>query len=197
MARLTAENYFSLLKSLLPKGPAWLVEADRTLYNLLFAFALEFAKFHSRVIDLQDEADPRYTVECVTDWERVLGLPDACEGVLPETLQQRQNAIVSKLTATGGQSREYFIDIARAHGFDIYITEFPPFRFGVSNFGSQFNGGSWSFTWQVNAQEFTPIYFEFGRSRFGERFLLLQNEGLECLMNRLKPAHTEVIFNYA
>lgn len=197
MAVLKADSYLSLLKSLLPKGAAWLAEQGSTLHNLFFALALEFARLDGRSFDLQNEADPRTTLECVTDWERVLGLPDTCDGKLPETLQQRRNAILSKLTATGGQSRQYFIDIAAAHGFDISITEFFPFRFGSSHFGDLFNGAGRSSMWQVNAQDGTPIYFRFGASRFGERFLLVQNEGLECLINRLKPAHTEVIFNYA
>lgn len=197
MAVLGAESYFGLLKSLLPKGAAWIAEKGSTLYNLLFALAIEFSRIDGRVFNLMDELDPRTTIECVEDWERVLALPDTCAGSIPETLQQRRAAILTKLTAIGGQSRQYYIDIAAAYGFEITITEFFPFRFGVSHFGDVWGGGPLLHTWQVNTQDGTPVYFRFGLSRFGERFLLVQNEGLECLMNRLKPAHTEVIFNYA
>jgi uncharacterized protein YmfQ (DUF2313 family) len=194
---LNADSYLSLLKSLLPKGAAWMAEVNSTLYNLLAACSIEFGRMEGRISDLQNEIDPLQTVECVTDWERVLGLPDTCDGIIAQTLQQRRNAIQSKLTATGGQSKQYYIDVAAAHGFDITITEFFPFRFGMSHFGDVFGGGALTHTWQVNAQPGTTIFFRFGQSRFGEPFELVQNEGLECLMQRLKPAHTEVIFNYA
>lgn len=194
---LGAESYLSLLKSLLPRGHLWAAEKGTLLHELLYAWAQALARVHMRAYGLLDEADPRTTVECIEDWERVLGLPETCSGSLPETLQQRRNAVLYKLTATGGQSKRYFIDIAAAHGFPITITEFFPWRCGISKPGDRINGDDWHARWQVNAAATTVIYFRCGLSRPGERIAVIENEGLECLIRRLKPAHTEVMFHYA
>ncbi len=192
----SADDYLEQLKGLLPKGLAWTAEAGSVLELLLLGMSIGFARVDGRVQDLLDEADPRTTNECIADWEKELSLPDNC-GEPPTTLQQRRQAVVSKFISVGGQNPQYFIDVAAAYGFTITITEFFPFRFGVSHFGDGFNGGDIPFTWQVNAPPTTPIYFTFGQSFFGEPFVTERNDLLECLINRLKPAQTEVIFNYA
>lgn len=196
MAAMTDEDYFQQLKALLPKGAAWAAEDGSVLANLLRAMGSAFSWVDARTQDLLDEVDPRTTVECLGDWEKELGLPDNC-GSPPTTLQQRRAAVLAKYTAIGGQSPQYFINVAAAHGYTITITENFPFRFGISTFGSAFNGGPETFTWQVNAPAVTPVYFTFGQSCFGEPFESYRNDLLECLINKLKPAHTEVVFNYA
>ena len=59
------------------------------------------------------EADPRTTIQFFTDWERIAGLPDSCCGTdAASTLAERRARLVEKITSTGGQSRQYFIDLA-------------------------------------------------------------------------------------
>ena len=54
----------------------------------------------------------------------------------------------------------------------------------------------WQFVWQVNAPEASIVEFDAGRSSAGEPLRSWGNELLECVINRLKPAHTYVLFAY-
>ncbi|MNJ39675.1 hypothetical protein D3C77_345530 [compost metagenome] len=133
----------------------------------------------------------------LADWERVAGLPDKCAGTLESTVQGRRNALLAKLTATGGQSKAYFIAIAAALGYEITIEEFRPFRAGRSTAGDVLTNGDWMFTWRVRAPEVTVIPFRAGRSAAGEQLRAWGNDTLECKIRQRSPAHTVVLFAYA
>ena len=55
---------------------------------------------------------------------KTLGLPDDCSIGEVDTIAKRRAAVVSKFISTGGQSRTYFIGIARAIGYNITIKEY-------------------------------------------------------------------------
>lgn len=192
---LTTDDYLQQLQSHLPLGPAWPRDIDSLTTKILESFAEEYARIDARIEDLVDEADPRTTSELLPDWERVLGLPDPCVPA-GQTFQQRRAAVVAKLTNTGGQSRDYFIALAAYLGFEITITEFTPFRVGSSAVGDPLCGSDWWYAWRVNAPATTSIFFRVGSSTVGEPLQSFGNELLECVFNRLKPAHTTIIFAY-
>lgn len=191
-----ADQYREQLKALLPPGRAFPRERGSTLDALLDALAIELARIDARGDQLMIEAIPFTTTELLPDWERVAGLPDSCSGLLADTLQQRRADLVAKLAARGGQSRAYFIAVALALGFVITIEEFFPFRVGLSEVGAPLNGGDWSFTWRINAPETTITLFRTGPSNVGEPLADWGNDTLECRMNKLKPAHTILLFAY-
>lgn len=195
MAR-TAEQYKELLKALLPPGEAFPRDVSTNMDDLLAALAEEWARIEARGENLIVESLPATANEMLSDWERVAGLPDKCAGTLETTMQGRRNALVSKLTSTGGQSRDYFIAVAKALGYEITISEFRPFRAGFSQAGDPLTNGDWVYTWRVNAPETTIIEFKAGLSAAGEALRTWGNDTLECKINQLKPAHTIVLFGY-
>jgi len=189
--KATDTDYTQLLQALLPPGAAWPRDAEATLTKLMQAYADELARAHNRAVDLTGEADPRTATETIGDWETTLGLPDPCMAGIAQTLTERQAAAHAKLIARGGQSRQFFIDLAKAVGFDIAITEFKPFRAGISRAGDPACSTDWRFAWQVNAPEETIKPFTAGEA--------LRNWGnalLECVINQRCPAHTHVQFTY-
>jgi len=192
----TAADYLEQLKSLLPPGQAFPREAGTTLHDLLDGMSIELARVDLRGETLPAEANPATTNELLSDWERVAGLPDKCSGVLEETIQGRKNALIAKLTSTGGQSPAYFIDLAAALGYTVTIEEFRPFRAGRSRAGDALTNGPWAFTWLIRAPETTAITFRAGASAAGERLRTWGNDTLECKINQLKPAHTIALFAY-
>lgn len=194
--RRTAQDYASLLRDLLPPGQAFRREPGTDTDILLGALAEEFARLDGRAFDLPGEVLPSTTTELLPDWERVAGLPDRCAGVLEDTQQGRRNALLAKLTSTGGQSIPYFISVAAALGFDITITEYRPFRAGLSVAGDALTNGLWRHVWRVNAPAQTVISFRAGLSAAGEPLASWGNAPLECKINQLKPAHTLAIFGY-
>ena len=195
---LTATDYLAQLQALLPQGPAWPREADAALTQLLAAWADELARVDGRAADLVEESDPRTTAELLADWERVAGLPDACVAALAgtQTTTQRRAALVGKLTTIGGQSAAYYIALAASLGYTITVTEFAPFQAGHSAAGDPLSNDEWMFAWQVNAPEESIVEFSAGRSCAGEPLRAWGNELLECVISRLRPAHTHVLFAY-
>lgn len=192
---MSAADYLSQLQALLPQGPAWPRDADATLTQLLAALAEEFARVDLRAENLLDEADPRTTAEMLSDWERVAGLPDPCVTAAQST-QERRAALVAKFTNLGGQSRQFYIDLAASLGYTITITEFHQFRVGESAVGDALYGDDWVFAWRANAPATTIREFRVGESTVGDPLRSWGDELLECALNRLKPAHTHVLFGY-
>jgi uncharacterized protein YmfQ (DUF2313 family) len=191
---LDEQAYLGQLQELLPPGAAWTREPAAMLTEVLSAWSAELARVDQRADDLLNEGDPRITLELLPDWERVAGLPDPCAGA-PETVAERRDRLVGRLTSRGGQSRQYFIDLAASYGFIITITEFQPLRVGFRA-GDRCYGIAWAFAWQVNAPEETVRIFRAGQSFAGEPLASWGNAILECVTSRLKPAHTHAIFAY-
>jgi len=192
MVRALAD-YLQQMQALLPRGDAWSHEPDNVLTKLLTALAKEFSRVDARASDILDEADPRTTYELLVEWERVAGLPDTCTDQV-DTLQERRDALVSKLTGIGNQSRQYFIDIAAALGYTITITEYRPY-FVNTAINMPINDESWRFVWSVNAPEET-IRSMTVNSEVDMPLRDWGNEQLECLINKFKPAHTHALFAY-
>lgn len=190
---LSTEDYLQQLQALLPQGPAWSREQDTVLTKLLTAFAEEFARVDLRIDNLLNEADPRTTNELLTDWEHVAGLPDLCTGI-PATIALRRELLVSKLTNVGGQSRLFFIDLAAKLGYTITITEFKRFRV-TSRVNDPLNNADWAYAWRVNSALNTVRKFTVA-GRVNEPLASWGNTALECVITRLKPAHTHVQFAY-
>ena len=193
---MTADQYRQQLVALLPKGAAWVRQNTTRLAKLLDAMAQELARLDRRADELVRESDPRSTSEMLPDWERVCGLPDPCVGELG-TVQQRRNAVIARLTGTGGASPQFFIDLSASLGFDVTITEFRPFRAGMSAAGDALTNGPWVFTWRVNAPADTITPFRAGGGAAGEPLRAWGNDRLECVLSRVKPAHTHLLFGYA
>lgn len=191
---LTADNYLQQLQNLLLRGKAWTREVGSVMRFLLAGIAEEFARVDLRADQLINEADPRLTNELLIDWERVAGLPDPCASELGNTVALRRTLLTYKLTNVGGQSKQFYIDIAARLGYTVTITEFK--RHTVrSAVNYPLYNAEWVFTWQVNAAAETLRPFTV-KSGVNQALRVWGNELLECNINRLKPAHTHVLYSY-
>jgi uncharacterized protein YmfQ (DUF2313 family) len=194
----TAEEYLKLLRSLLPKGWAWNDNVNSTLTEFLYAEAEEFARVDQRSEDLLVERNTLYTNELLTDHENDLGLPDECSPE-DETIQERRDAVHSKFIQLGQQNPQYYIDIAAAMGWTITITEFSPFISGVSASGDSCGDSEVIFYWQINIDLVNVKLIEFssGNSQSGDQISFYPGvDQLICTLNKLKPAHTILIYTY-
>lgn len=199
--RHSGDDYAEALGNLLPTGAAWDRDPAGALGLLISALGQVWGDVDGRALDLlQIETDPRYTLQLLGDWERAFGLPDPCIPVV-QTLPERRAALVQKMTLLGGQSRAFFTAIAASLGYAITITEYVPFQFGLSSFGGthgRFNPPNFRFVWSVAITGQRLSRFQFGTSSFGrDSFLDIRRaEDLECILQRLKPAHSMLFFSY-
>ena len=132
----------------------------------------------------------------LADWERVLALPDPCLVGVPQSVRQRVQAVVSKLQARDGQSRSFFIALAKTLGYDITITTFRPARAGIARAGDHLYGGDWDFAWRVNAPAVTVNYAVAGLTAAGDPLASWGNKVLECRLSQMKPAESTLLFGY-
>lgn len=195
----TAPDYRDQLVALLPPGLAWPRDADSTLVALLGGPAEELARVDARADALFDEADPRTVLELLVDWERVAGLPDPCSGA-PTEIGERQVALTNKIAQRGGQSIVFFIELAARLGYYAEIVEFTSCDAGFAA-GAPCNGENWRHAWEVRtfvgSDEYRSGLSEFvAGSSAGDRLIGFGSLDLECLINRARPAHSQVIFSY-
>lgn len=193
----TALDYLGMLKRLLPIGRVWDAYPDSTMSNFLYGQAEELARIDQRFDDLMREADTRYTNELISEHETDFGIPDECSDPTA-TLEERRSECHTKLLARGGLTKEYYIELAAAYGYQITITEYTPFWSGVGASGDACGDQNNIFYWTVtiNYQGGEYVYFTSGSSVSGDPLIKVTGlDTLICLISKYKPAHTIVLYN--
>lgn len=195
LVRHSRAEFQEALAALLPGGLAWPREAESVLMRFLGGLAAEFERLDARAALLLAETDPASTAEMLPDWERVVGLPDPCV-TTSQTVAERRLALEGRLTAVGGQSRRFFIELASRLGYTITIDEFKSAAAATAA-GIVFTGDEWAHIWRVNVPTTVAVTpFRAGAGAAGEPLRVWSNEVIECQFNRYKPAHTRVLFAY-
>lgn len=192
----SAADYLTALQALMPRGRVWPKDADTTQAQALSGLTPTYARNNARASNLLVDAFPASVEELLPEWELTLGLPDPCAGLAP-TIQLRRAQVLARFSANGGQDVQYFIQMAANLGYAVSVTQFAPFRFGQSTFGTPMYEPDWAFAWQVNAPTFSVHNFQFGTDTFGEPFAYWSNNVLQCELQRYAPAHTHVLFSYS
>lgn len=183
-------NHADILKLLFPLELKGVFDADIAIEGAHLDAAAASAG------ELLKEIYPNSTSRCIADWERVCGITPLSSA----TIAARRDAIIQKLRAKGGQSRQFYIDLAAYYGITITIDEFVPSMCGWTRAGDRLFGSDIRYVWRVNVTGPGRVlyYAHAGSSRAGERLLWWQtNSMLENLINALKPAHTYVVFTYS
>jgi uncharacterized protein YmfQ (DUF2313 family) len=190
-----ASDFTSMLIKLFPWGKLFNFESGSELFQTATAIAQELARVYQRGQDLIEEFYPNTALETLPDWETMLGIPDACSPTLPDSITARQALITQKFTAMGGQSLQYFIDLATTLGFSgATITEFNVLQAGFSA-GDLVNSDAWAYTWQLNLPLGSQTFFVAG-SNAGDSLALWESSTAECTIQRTSPGHTIVLFAY-
>jgi uncharacterized protein YmfQ (DUF2313 family) len=214
--RRSGSDYLDAFLGLLPNGQAW---PKHTVTSVLWQACNGLCNYwgfvDGRAGDLLEiESDPRLTFELLSDWERNWGLPDPCRKDPPTSLTERRRALVAKMTLMGGQSRAFFDALGTEFGYNITIREFSPYMAGVSRCGDEsgiYNPDEptrnrWMlgppeirFYWtiHVNALAFTHFYCNSSQTGIDRLLKIDIAADLECLFDRLKPAQTQIVYDYS
>jgi uncharacterized protein YmfQ (DUF2313 family) len=242
--RRSGSDYREAFFSLLPHGQAWPKHAtDSVLWQTSDGLCEYWGSVDGRAADLlEQESDPRKTIELLPDWERNWGLPDPCY-TAPQTIGEREQALVLRMTLMGGQSRQWFIDFASFIGYDISITEYRPFMVGLDRCGDnrvhgdgtnpmfsdtfvrgylpvidpdgeRITNGEISeypnyglgppenrYYWTVHVHKTSLTWFRCGggggQTGVDPHLRIGHATDLECILQRWKPAHTIIVFDYS
>lgn len=212
---LSAPTGDALLPSILaqtPRGPAWrtdevsdgshnsyqhrfwraTAESLATLYAKAWKLAL--ASTACTLSGPEDAAN-----DALLDWEREFGLPDDCLAGQVLTTERRKLLLRMRIAEKGGASREFFICLAATLGYTITINEFKVARCGQARCGKDKVGPPLNeVIWEVFIQSSGITWFRAGQGRVGKDPLggYGRKYDLECLLNKWKPAHTQIKFHY-
>jgi uncharacterized protein YmfQ (DUF2313 family) len=218
----TGSDYLAMLQALLPRGIAWTRSPEAGLTKVLHAAADELERVDRSARLLPEEINPATTINALTDWERVLGLPDQC---LPAgtSFQERRAAVLAKLTDVGRHDLAFWEDLAVTLGYTVSVEEHWPFVCGWHECGHPQAGwtpGSgmsietWErvmgypigrcgpeeirYWWNVVVHGDSLLLFRCGGDSLCPELLMdwTSAESLECVMRREKPAHTLLTFEY-
>jgi uncharacterized protein YmfQ (DUF2313 family) len=191
----TGEAYKRLLQRLLPPGKAWTRAPGARLTQVLAGAAQVLSRLDAQIEKIVIERDTRTTIDLLIEHETDLGLPDECTEV-GATIEERRKAAHAKLIALGAMSPDYYIGLAEALGYTVTIDEFTPFWCGVGACGDPCGEQETIFFWRVNIETTeVSIFFTAGSSQCGDPLqTALQGNEVVCLLRRLKPAHTQLIF---
>jgi uncharacterized protein YmfQ (DUF2313 family) len=192
----TAPDYVWQFQRLLPRGRVWHRAWGWLQAEALLILMPTWVRLHERANNLIADAFPCSTTELLPEWEATLGLPDPCVGTVG-SIAQRRNAVCAKFSTRGGQSKDYYLRVAEALGFQVRIIEYTPFYASRQSAGDTCGEAEWAYTWTIISAPTSILYFSADVS-FADEFLAYWgNEALECAFNAIKPAHTWLIFNYS
>jgi uncharacterized protein YmfQ (DUF2313 family) len=211
----SGDDYVFAFNQLLPRGQAWNRDPSSVQQQFYRGLNLYWGDVDaSATLLLTKESDPRSTLMLLPDWERAWGLPDPCLAE-PLTIGDRRLALITKMTMLGGQSREFFYDLAAQLGYNINIYEYAPYMCGISRCGEthleeRLTGADgtrdrWTlgppekrFIWtvKVNKVRFTPFRCSVGQCGIDPLLRISLATDLECVFRRYKPAHTYIVFDY-
>jgi uncharacterized protein YmfQ (DUF2313 family) len=176
-----------LLLNLLPPGRAWLRSMATNIGKLLYCFGAELARAEQRQKDILTESIASTASETLIEWETCFNL------VHTGTTLERQGRIVAALrqVGSGGQSISFFYSIAKGLGYNVSPSTTDPhlriadnlyygFRadYGQADIDSVYDedSGSSDYTWEVLGTNVST------------------DTTLQAIFNKLKPAHTEIVF---
>jgi uncharacterized protein YmfQ (DUF2313 family) len=184
------------LLSHLPPGWIWRRDRDSLIAALLTPLASGIADVEALAEEMLHEVDPRLASVCLPDYERVLG-PDPCgRDTSTMSLADRRQLAHQRWTARGGASRAYFIGLAAKRGVAITISENRCSYAGEMVAGEELVDFPEQFIWTVHLAFTEESLFVVGESQVGDRLYDLIISDIDCDIRRLKPAHTEVAFQY-
>lgn len=193
----SADHVHQEMLSLLPPGWIWpRAGEDSLLAAVLRPAAVLIAEIEATSEAMMDEIDPRTAVDCLPDFERVLG-PDPCgRDSAGLSLAARQQLAHQRWTARGGQSIAYFTALAARRGMEIRIREAHPSQVGVLLAGDELVNSPEQFVWRIELLLGQWDFFRAGEHTAGDLLYTFELSDIECDLRRLQPAQSRLIFTY-
>lgn len=189
--KYSSEEHANLFAQLLPGGKAMTAKfvPGSNLRKFIEGITIEQKRIFDLLCDFLEERDPRDTNIFIEEWESALGIPDDCIP-MANTLDQRREYILLKLTSLSVQTEEDFIRLGETLGFTIRFGRPPgfpytfPFQFGNDAGGFPY---TFPFTFSDSTAYSIAIFGDFSSDPD-------KADVLQCLIRKLIPAYKNVTF---
>jgi uncharacterized protein YmfQ (DUF2313 family) len=187
-------QHSQLLAKLLPIGDAFNTGLDSNLSKLLKGLGAEFDRVADQASGLISEANPISMSHLTSVRMEEAGLPDACRGPV-NTEQEQRGEVLGRWAAQGGQNIAFYRQQAALYGFETRISEYPIFHIEETPIESLGIDDAFNYSFRVKYIDNGLVFFRASQSSAGEYLSEFGTGGLPCLFERIKPAHTTVVYS--
>lgn len=161
--------------------------------KLFIGLGLEIGRAEGKLQEITNELDLENTNNLISEWEKAIGIPDACIP-LQKDLDERRNNVIMKLVSLGVSTKEGFENLAAILGFN--VTVLPGIDKLVFPFAFPFllvnENARWIMYVEAPATISTSVFPYTFPFEFGTDLTLI----LRCLFQALVPSPVKVIFNF-
>ena len=181
----------------MPEGLIW--EAKQKLgsnfRNLLAGLCVEIARLEDKQNEIYDEMLPSQTDALISEWEALAGIPDECFPIA-NTIEERRENLVLKLTASMNGTKEDFENLAAVLGITVIVMDATsentfPWSWPHIFYGSEEDAAFTMVVKFIGVQ--SPSTFPWSWPHiFGTDTTL----PIRCLFNKLRPANVKIVYQY-
>jgi uncharacterized protein YmfQ (DUF2313 family) len=182
------------LHAFLPPGRLFSRPLGPNLEATLGGVAALLAAVLGKLEGLLDEANPRSASELLIDWETAFGLPDPCQGELPN-LPLRRAAVVDRMGWARGSTIADFVAVAALYGVEVTIEERLYLRAGFragDRCGTSEEGWPWAIV--IHLPSVAAQFAIADEAVVGDPVASWDDGAIRCVLERLKQAHQRVCF---
>ena len=190
--RRDLDQYADSLAQYLPGGELFASKSvkNSNFRKLLTGLAGEL--FNANGLLIEYDTLPDKTVNFLSEWESVVGIPDCCFKGTGSNDERRRDILV-KLVASGVQTAEDFIELAAIFGVTVTVNS------GIDEITFPLTFPVYMFSTNKEARFTIMVRFTvLDSSRFPLTFPIVFGSDLisilECLFLKLRPANCNVIF---
>jgi uncharacterized protein YmfQ (DUF2313 family) len=185
ITRSTPEEYYVQIKQLMPTGMAW--PDDDAVVR---ALSSQISAAHNATSGMLDEYDPRTTSGCLSDWERVLGLPLDCV-----SSAKRRDIVMMLITAQSSTTQSGLERALRSIGYDVSVYMAPEPHHALSTVDYPLYTDIWRYAIYIRTNNQARHVIADVNSSVADYVGYIDiDAGLQCVVDMLKPAHTHVIY---
>lgn len=201
-------DYLLMLQGLLPPGPAWdksfvtyapdgsILVPQSNMTSLLSGLAKEFARLHTRVQNLVDEANPLKTYETIYKKYEEAGLPDNCVMATSDSVESMRIDILHRWITVGGASMAFISSLLTAAGYEFELTENMPLTMGKP-INAALGAEAWAYYLNVVITGVNQTWFRANTSSAGDYLHEWESNSVFCYINKIKPAHVGINYTFA
>ena len=188
---MTPEDYQNASLQLLPSGYAWNKELDSENAKLQLGFGYEFSRIESSAELLLKEVIPNDSMLILEEWEAFAGLPD-CTSDETATIEMRHQTLSTKLKMTPSLCSRFLEKIATDRGYTIKVIDRYPHHC-MRNVNYPLH--PWHNWWTAYIKVFNYASHYMTVLDNVKTNLKINDYGdLQCLLERYKPAHINLIY---
>lgn len=188
---MTPQDYQHAGQQLLPSGLAWDKELNSENSKLQLGLGYEFSRIESAGELLLKEVIPSDAMLLLKEWEEFAGLPDCTIDEIA-TIEMRHQSLSAKIKMTPSLCSKFLEKIASDRGYTIKIIDrFPHHCMRDINY-PLFPWHNW---WIAYVQVFNYASHYMTVLDNVKTYLKMNDYGdLQCLLERYKPAHINLIY---